>query len=100
MLLKALHTAYDAPPEWAKNAIWYQILVERFYNADPLNDPVLENIKGAWPSNLDETWRITPWTSDWYANAPTPLINYLCNSGMTKCKAEDMEEIFKGLLIN
>lgn len=70
MDFKASHTAYDSPPEWAKNAIWYQILVERFYNADHSNDPKLENIKSAWPGNLDETWQITRWTSDWYANPP------------------------------
>ncbi|MFO7842980.1 MAG: hypothetical protein R6V16_04150, partial [Bacteroidales bacterium] len=26
-------------PEWSKEAIWYQIFVERFRNGDPDNDP-------------------------------------------------------------
>ncbi|HOW19537.1 MAG TPA: alpha amylase N-terminal ig-like domain-containing protein, partial [Phycisphaerae bacterium] len=27
-------------PEWARDAVWYQILVSRFRNGDPTNDPV------------------------------------------------------------
>lgn len=38
-------------PEWAKHATWYQVLVERFCNADARNNP--------------EPMR--PWTSEWYA---------------------------------
>ncbi len=37
-------------PEWAKHAVWYQILVDRFRNGDPRNDP---------PGTL-------PWTAAWY----------------------------------
>ncbi len=55
------------PPTWAKDVIWYQIFVERFYNGDTLNDPTPETMFAA--SNFRETpndWEITPWTSDWY----------------------------------
>lgn len=37
-------------PEWSKHAVWYQILVDRFRNGDPRNDP-----RGA-----------LPWTGAWY----------------------------------
>jgi cyclomaltodextrinase len=37
-------------PEWSKHATWYQILVDRFRNGDPANDP-----RG-----------VLPWTSAWY----------------------------------
>ncbi len=52
-----------APPDWAKDAVWYQIFPERFHNADPSNDPTRERI------GAPEGWEITPWTSDWYARA-------------------------------
>jgi len=51
------------PPDWAKDAVWYQIFPERFHNADPNNDPTRERI------NAPQEWEITPWTSDWYARA-------------------------------
>ncbi|TWT39958.1 Neopullulanase 2 [Phycisphaerae bacterium RAS1] len=41
-------------PEWAKNAIWYQIMVDRFRNGDPSNDP--ENCR--------------PWKSEWFSASP------------------------------
>lgn len=37
-------------PEWAKHAIWYQIMPERFRNGDAANDPK----------------PLRPWRSDWY----------------------------------
>ena len=37
-------TAFDQPPAWAKNVIWYQIFVERFNNGDTTNDPKPENM--------------------------------------------------------
>ncbi|HEY9115976.1 MAG TPA: hypothetical protein VIN10_14870, partial [Bacteroidales bacterium] len=40
-------TLYSNPPAWAKNAIWYQIFVERFKNGDASNDPKPENMKSA-----------------------------------------------------
>jgi 1,4-alpha-glucan branching enzyme len=37
-------------PDWAKDAVWYQVMVDRFRNGDPSNDP-----KGT-----------IPWDHDWY----------------------------------
>ncbi len=41
-------------PDWAKNAVWYQIMVERFRDGDPANNPEHAN----------------RWTSDWFAPSP------------------------------
>lgn len=60
-------TPFNAPPAWAKQVIWYQIFVERFYNGDPSNDPKPENID-APPINqvAPPGWQPTPWTHNWY----------------------------------
>lgn len=42
-----------ATPDWAKGIVWYQVLPDRFHNADMLNDP-----------SGPEVWN-APWTSDW-----------------------------------
>jgi len=42
-------------PEWAKDAAWYQVFVERFRNGEPSNDP-----GEAWYENR------LPWTADWW----------------------------------
>ena len=57
-------------PEWSRNAIWYQIFVERFRNGDTLNDPTIEDMKGGYPDNYPSDWKITPWGHDWYAHEP------------------------------
>lgn len=44
----------DFAPAWARHAVWYQILPERFASANPNNDPRT----------------VHPWTSDWYALQP------------------------------
>ncbi|MCH8569438.1 MAG: alpha-glucosidase C-terminal domain-containing protein [Balneolales bacterium] len=54
-------------PEWAQQAIWYQIFVERFRDGDSLNNPTLETIKGSWPHDKPDSWQPTRWTQDWYA---------------------------------
>ncbi len=59
-----------APPSWAKDAIWYQIFPERFYNGDPSNDPTISSLWGTWPWETQTDWNITPWTSDWYHFQP------------------------------
>lgn len=58
--------ARPAPdPSWARGVVWYQIFPERFRNGDPANDPTAESTDSAkW---LPPSWRITPWTMDWYA---------------------------------
>jgi cyclomaltodextrinase / maltogenic alpha-amylase / neopullulanase len=66
-------------PDWAKDAVWYQIFPERFRNADPSNDPTKADIAGAFPLTPDLPWQIHPWTSDWYErqdyekDAPIPF---------------------------
>lgn len=55
-------------PDWAKDAIWYQIFPERFRNGSPANDPTSETIVeiGARPPS---NWSICPWGMDWYSRA-------------------------------
>jgi cyclomaltodextrinase len=57
---------FNEPPEWSKTAIWYQIFVERFYNADKVNDPSLANITVPTQMEPPSDWSITPWTQDWF----------------------------------
>ncbi|MFH1194759.1 MAG: glycoside hydrolase family 13 protein [bacterium] len=57
-------------PAWAKEAVWYQIFPERFYNGDTANDPKPIDMLGSWPYYTPEGWQIHPWTSDWYKLQP------------------------------
>jgi glycosidase len=57
---------FDEPPAWAREAIWYQIFVERFRNGDPSNDPQPEFMQGAYPGYVPANWKVTPWNQDWY----------------------------------
>jgi len=57
-------------PVWAKEAIWYQIFVERFRNGDPSNDPTPADMAGSFPDKLPSGWKITEWGHDWYAHEP------------------------------
>lgn len=63
---QAVVDANQLPPAWAKDAIWYQIFVERFYNGDTSNDPTAEDITDSYPGFVPENWAITPWTQQWY----------------------------------
>ncbi|MFH1252519.1 MAG: glycoside hydrolase family 13 protein [bacterium] len=60
----------SAVPEWAIDAIWYQIFPDRFYNGDVNNDPTIETLEGTWPYDKQTEWAIMPWTSDWYKLQP------------------------------
>jgi glycosidase len=51
--------------DWPKHAIWYQIFPERFRNGDPTNDPTAEYSRV--PEQVRSTWRITPWTKEWFS---------------------------------
>jgi len=62
-------------PEWAKDAIWYQIFPDRFYNGDTSNDPTKESMWGVWPWEIQKEWEISPWTSDWYKLQPWEIAN-------------------------
>ncbi len=53
-------------PDWAREAVWYQIFPERFRNGDTTNDPTKEDIFGTYPDEIPEHWTTTPWESDWY----------------------------------
>ena len=59
-------SSVDSVPEWAQEAIWYQIFVERFNNGDRSNDPTLQDIEGSWPHLMPEGFETTSWTSDWF----------------------------------
>jgi len=65
---KNIHTA--AGPEWARDAVWYQIFPERFRNGDTTNDPTIETLAGTWPYDTQTYWQVTPWTDDWYKLQP------------------------------
>lgn len=49
-------------PEWAKDAVWYQIFPERFRNGTTSNDPTIEDIT----DHPVPGWRVSPWGMDWY----------------------------------
>ncbi|MEJ2593719.1 MAG: alpha-amylase family glycosyl hydrolase [bacterium] len=56
------------PPAWAKDAIWYQIFVERFNNGDPANNPTPEDMYAATNyRHTPENWHVTQWHHNWYA---------------------------------
>lgn len=57
-------------PAWSKEAIWYQIFVERFRNGDSTNDPTPSDMAGSYPGQLPSDWKITPWGHDWYSHEP------------------------------
>jgi len=50
-------------PNWASHAIWYQIMIDRFRNGDPENDP--EHTKGT--GRVEHT---SKWTGDYYTVQP------------------------------
>lgn len=59
-------TNINEAPAWSHNAIWYQIFVERFRNGSDENNPRREDLLGAWPDSIPESWAVTPWTQQWY----------------------------------
>jgi glycosidase len=74
-------------PEWAKQAVWYQIFPERFANGDPINDPTPRDMEGAWPYKIPNGWHISPWTSDWYKLQPWEKANghdFYWNAGVRR----------------
>lgn len=52
-------------PAWARSAVWYQIMVDRFRDGDPTNNP--EHLVG---SSTRRSTVTHPWTSDWYTEQP------------------------------
>lgn len=59
-------TPFNEPPLWAREAIWYQILVERFRNGNPNNNPTRQTCYNALIDPLPENWKLTPWGYNWY----------------------------------
>ena len=64
----AEETTAPTVPSWAQGAVFYQVFPERFRNGDPNNDPTFASLE--WNSGVPETWELTPWTGDWYKQAP------------------------------
>ncbi len=58
---------FEQPPTWAKEAIWYQIFVERFRNGNPSNNPSKITCDNALIDPLPDQWAVTPWGHNWYA---------------------------------
>lgn len=52
-------------PQWAADAVFYQIFPTRFRNGDPSNDPDRASLE--YPENVPASWRVSSWTGDWYA---------------------------------
>lgn len=68
--MEASQQAIEHVPQWAQEAIWYQIFVERFRNGDPSNDPTPADMKGGDPEFIPTSWSVTPWVQDWYVREP------------------------------
>jgi cyclomaltodextrinase len=49
-------------PQWTKDAVWYQIVPERFRNGDRTNNPTLMDLDIP-PARA---WTTSFWTADWY----------------------------------
>ncbi len=56
-------------PQWAKDAVWYQIFPERFCRTNSHNPITAADIEGTTPFSLthNDPWKIHSWTADWYA---------------------------------
>lgn len=55
-------------PDWAQDAIFYQIFPERFRDGDPSNNPTRETLERP-VDRVPASWTVRSWTSDWYARA-------------------------------
>jgi len=62
-------------PDWGKDAVWYQIMIQFFRNGDPKNDPTIDDQEGTWPFEKQTWWQITPWTDDPYKLEPWEKAN-------------------------
>lgn len=69
-------TSSSFVPAWAKHAVWYQILPERFANGDPNNDPDVASLEGGrLGGKPGDAWHKSPWTADWYEMQPWEVAN-------------------------
>jgi glycosidase len=60
----------DPVPEWATDAVFYQVFPERFRNGDPSNDPTRASLEYPVDERVPAGWQVSPWTGDWYARPP------------------------------
>lgn len=63
---KSKPVPFHQPPSWSKEAIWYQIFIERFRNGSTQNDPTLETCYNALSDQIPNDWQLTPWGQNWY----------------------------------
>ncbi len=59
-------TSFEDAPNWAKEAIWYQIYPDIFRNGDKSNDPRPQDILGSYPGHIPAEWKVADWGTDWY----------------------------------
>jgi cyclomaltodextrinase / maltogenic alpha-amylase / neopullulanase len=60
----------NGPPSWAADSVFYEVVLDRFRNGDPRNDPRPTDIRGAWPYETVNGWQVSTWTGDWYKLQP------------------------------
>jgi cyclomaltodextrinase / maltogenic alpha-amylase / neopullulanase len=53
-------------PDWARDAVWYQIFPERFRNGCPASNPRVEDFS----TRPIPGWKIMPWGAEWYRQQP------------------------------
>ena len=58
------HKPSSRVPDWAADAVFYQIFPERFRNGDRSNDPTRESLE--FPDIVPENWKVSSWTAEWY----------------------------------
>ncbi|MFZ1702950.1 MAG: glycoside hydrolase family 13 protein [Saprospiraceae bacterium] len=59
-------SSFSEPPSWAKEAVWYQIFIERFRDGNTKNNPTIKTCTGALSDSIPNDWTITPWGHNWY----------------------------------
>ena len=59
-------------PQWAAEAVWYQIFPDRFCRLNQDNPITAQDILGTapWNINAEKPWQIHPWTADWNLRQP------------------------------
>lgn len=74
-------------PDWARRAIWYQVMVDRFRDGDAKNNP---EFRGTEPVR-DFPPQAHPWRSEWYTEFP-----YERENGQTFWKWSMYNRIYGG----
>lgn len=55
-------SAQKGVPDFAEGAVWYHLVIERFRNGNPGNDPSKKHVVGEEVAD----WQVHPWASDWH----------------------------------